>query len=429
MYPGRKVIYHFSFKKLMLIVSNSTIIYSILSYIKDFNLSLLFLDAGHMPILWRYLMNYFLKIVMACVVAFVAILLTMRLDEIAHFATLGAPLTYLLIFTLHQIPYILPIALPLSCLIASMLLIQRLSNAQELTALRASGFSLFNILAPIWITAAFLSVGNFLITSEIATQSHFQTNLLKSELRSINPLLLLHNKHLMRLKGFYFEALGASRVGESGSDVVLALPNRHHQRLNLMIAQHLKATPTLFIGNGVTLVTSLASEQEEDFDQLLIENMKQSLTEVKDFSNFLQKKVWVINNDYLQIPLLLARIQEQRQLLQQAEFKEENKSEIKSLKTQLNRSLSEITKRFSIAIAVFSFTLMGTAFGINISRKRHYYSLYLAIALTTVYLIAFFVARGIDHQWWLAAALYLTPHLFIMCASIIVLGRIAKGIE
>lgn len=382
-----------------------------------------------MPVLWRYLMSYFIRIVLACVIAFVAILLTMRLDEIAHFAALGAPLTYLLIFTLHQIPYILPVAIPLSCLIASLILIQRLSNAQELTALRASGFSLPNILAPIWTTAAFLSLGNFLITSEIATQSHLQNNLLKSELRSINPLLLLHNKHLMRLKGFYFESLGAYHVGESASEVILALPNQHHQRLHLMIAQHLKATPAIFIGDEVTLMTGMAGKQDEDFDQLLIENMRQSSTQVKDFSDFLQKKVWSINNDYLRMPLLLARIQAQRQLLQDAQLKEENPAEIKSLKTQLNHSLSEIMKRLSIATAVFSFTLMGTAFGINISRKRYHYSLYLAIALTTVYLIAFFAARGMDQRCWLAGSLYLIPHLLIICASIIVLRRIAKGIE
>jgi lipopolysaccharide export system permease protein len=382
-----------------------------------------------MPILWRYLVSYFLKIEIACVLAFIAILLTMQLDDIAHFAALGAPIVYILLFTFHQIPYILPIALPLSCLIASLLLVQRLSSTHELTALRASGFALRDILAPIWLTAAFLTVVNFWITSEIATQSHLQNNLLKSELRSINPLLLLHNKHLMRLKGFYFEALGASRVGESSSDVILALPNRYHQRLHLMIARHLKASPTVFTGEKVTLVTGIASEQEDDFDPLLVENIQNSITHVNDFSDILQKKVWTIHNDYLQMSLLLARIQDQRQLLQEAKKKQESKEQIKSLKTQLNRSLSEIMKRFSIAVAVFSFTLMGTTFGIHIGRRRHYSSLYFAITLTTLYLVAFFVAKGIGHQRWLAAILYLVPHLFIICASLIVLRRVAKGIE
>jgi lipopolysaccharide export system permease protein len=382
-----------------------------------------------MPILWRYLICYFLKIGVASVLAFIAILLTMRLDEIAHFAALGAPITYLILFTLHQIPYILPIAVPLSCLIASLLLVQRLSSTYELTALRASGFSLLDILAPIWITAAFLAIGNFWVTSEIATQSHLQNNLLKSEFRSINPLLLLHNKHLMRLKGFYFDALGPTHVGESAADVVLALPDRHHQRLHLMTAQHLEAAPTTFIGEGVTLISGIAGDQEEDFDQLLIENMGKSFTHVKDFSDFLQKKVWTINNDYLQMPLLLARIEEQRQLLDKALLKGADQGELKSLKVHLNRSLSEITKRGSMALAVFSFTLMGTSFGINISRRRRFYSLYAAVALTTLYLIAFFAAKGLDNQLLFAAALYLVPHFLMICASIFVLKRVAAGVE
>jgi lipopolysaccharide export system permease protein len=382
-----------------------------------------------MPILWRYLISNFLRIALACILAFIAILMMMRLDEIAHFAALGAPLHYLLLFTFHQIPYILPIALPLSCLIASLLLIQRLSNTHELTALRASGFALSDILTPIWLTAAFLMIGNFWITSELATQSHLQNNRLKSELRSINPLMLLHNKHLMRLKGFYFDALGASKVGESSSEVILALPNRHHQRLHLMIAQHMKANSSLFTGEGVTLITGMASEQEEDFDQLLVENIGTAVTHVNDFSDMLQKKVWTVNNDYLRMDLLLARIQEQRQLLQEAQLQKENKGQIKSLKMQLNRSLSEITKRFSIAVAVFSFTLMGTALGVNISRRRHYRSLYIAIGLTTLYLIAFFVAKGIDHHRGMAMLLYIIPHVIIIGSSIFVLRRIARGIE
>lgn len=381
------------------------------------------------PLLWRYSISHFLKIVIACTLAFIAILLTMRLDEIAHFASLGAPLSYILLFAFYQIPYILPIALPLSCLIASLIFVQRLSHTHELTALRACGFALKDLLAPILLTAAFLSVFNFWIVSEIATQTHLQTNLLKSELRSINPLLLLNNKHLMRLKGLYFESLGPSHVGESASDVVLAIPSQHHQRLNLLIAKHLKASPSVFIGQGVTLLTSSASDQADAFDDLLIENMEESVTRVEDFSQVLQKKVWTINNDYLKLPLLLIRTKEQRKALDQAKQKNSDTSEIKHLSGQLNRSLSEIAKRLSIALAVISFTLMGAAFGLNISRYRKQRSLIFVILLTTIYLIAFFVAKGLDQQFYLSAALYLAPLAFISFLSFFVINRASKGIE
>ena len=185
----------------------------------------------------------------------------------------------------------------------------------------------------------------------------------------------------------------------------------------------------MFVGEKVTLISGLASEKEDDFDPLYIENINKSLTHVNDFSDVLQKKVWTINNDYLQFPLLLARIQEQRHLLQEAKFKGESKEQLKSFNMQLNRSFSEILKRFSIAIAVFSFTLMGSTFGIHIGRKQHHSTLYLAILLTIIFLVSFFVAKGLEHQLWLAAILYLVPHFLIICASFFILRRIAQGIE
>lgn len=380
-----------------------------------------------MPILWRYLTSYFLKIVFFCIVAFVAILLTMQLDDIAHFAALGAPLDYIFLFTLYQIPYVLPLALPLSCLIASLILIQRLSNHHELTALRACGFGLKAIFAPIWLTAAFLSIANFWIVSELATHSHLQSHLLKSELRSINPLLLLNNKHLMRLKGYYFDALGDSKVGESASQVIFAIPNQHHERLHLMVAENLKASTQTFTGKNVTLITAMQGE-EGDFDRLLIENMKDSLTQVSDFSDILQKKVTAIHNDYLQMPLLMARIKEQQKEFSEAEG-EKNREKLKFMRLHLNRSYSEIAKRLSIALAVISFTLVGTAFGIHISRRRKYHFLYVVISLTTFYLVSFFVAKELDHLKELAITLYLFPHLVMISASMIAIRRVTIGVE
>lgn len=382
-----------------------------------------------MPILWRYLIHHFLKIMILCVLAFVAILLTMRLDEIAHFAALGTPLSYILLFTFYQIPYILPIAIPISCLIAAFILVQRLSSTHELTAMRACGLACRDILMPLLCTALFLFVLNFWIVSEAATQSHLMTNSLKSEFRSINPLLLLNNKHLMRMKGIYFDALGPSKVGEVAMDAVLAIPNKHHQRLNLMVAHELRASSTAFNGHRVTLLSNLGEKQSEGFDDLLIENIQETETSIPDFSQILQKKVWSINNDYLKMSLLLTRIQEQKEALVKAKEEKLSANQIKSLKYQLNRSLSDISRRFSIAIAVFSFTLMGATFGIHISRHRKRKTLYLAIFLTAFYLVTFFLAKGLDQYWEIATALYMIPHFILIGSSIYVLNRITKGIE
>jgi lipopolysaccharide export system permease protein len=380
------------------------------------------------PILWRYAIGHFFKIVFACVFAFIAILLTMRLDEIANFAALGGPLSYILLFAFYQIPYILPVAIPLSCLIASLIFVQRLSNSNELTALRACGFALKDLLTPLLLSACFLAIFNFWMISEVATQTHLQTNILKNELRSINPLLLLNNKHLMRLKGLYFDSLGPSKVGEIASDVIFAIPNQHNQRLNLLVAKQLKAGSSIFSGQGISIVTSSANEGNT-FDDLLIENMQNSITQVDDFSEILQKKVWTVNNDYLALPLLLIRVQEQKKAFQQAKFENKNLQHTKELKDLFNKSLSEIAKRTSLALSVISFTLLGTAFGMSIGRHRKHKNLVFVILLTAFYLAAFFLAKGLDQKFYLALTLYLSPLVIIAIASFWMLNRISKGIE
>lgn len=382
-----------------------------------------------MLILWRFLIGHFLKVTTVCVVAFIGILLTMRLDQIAHFASLGAQFSDIALFAIHQIPYIFPIALPIACLISSMILVQRLSKTYELTALRGCGMGLKTILFPLLMTAAVLALGNFYIVSEVATQSHLTTNALKSRLKAINPLLLLHNKHLMRLKGVYFKAMGPSKHGEFASDSIVAIPNKRSDRISVILSKRLTANPDEFVGREVTLISVLGNDQNEQFDPLLIENIEQSSTAVIDFAEMLQKKGWKINGDYLQMSMLLVRLREQKSSLELARQQHKSSDDIKEIRYQYNISISEIMRRLSISMAVFSFTLMGAAFGMSIGRRHSHRSLYVVIALATVFVVAFFTAKGLEKNWITAASLYMVPHGLIILTSVIFLNRISRGVE
>lgn len=382
-----------------------------------------------MPILWRYLLSQYLKVLCLCTVAFIAVLLTMRLEEVAHFATLGASAIHIIWFTLSQIPYVLPIAIPVSSLISAVLLIQNLSHTHELSAMRSCGLGLRDILTPILIAAAFLTCLNFYIVSELATNSHLATGLVKSELRAVNPLLLAQNKHLMRLKGFYFDTLGPSKMGEMASDTILAMPNKHNNRLNLLIAKDLQANSKHFIGNGVTLISGVASDTENYYDHLMLENIGHAATSIEDFALMIQKKVWTLNNDHLQLSMLLVRLDDENKALQKALESGLPQNEIKQIKRNLHRGYTEIMRRLSVALAVFTFTLMGAAFGVSISRYRSTRGIGFVIGLAALYLIAFFAAKGIDYQLIPASLLYLLPHVLIIILSIWALRRVTNGIE
>lgn len=380
-----------------------------------------------MPIYWRYLLKSYFKVLLLSNVTFVAILLTMRLEEIARFATLGAESFYILKFVFYQIPYILPIALPISSLISTILLTKTLSTTHELTAFRACGLSLKNILAPILLSSLLLSVLNFYIVSELSTHSHLKTSFLKNELRAVNPLLLLHNKHLMQMKGIYFDTLGSSRMGENASDIIIAMPNQHQDRLHVVLAKHLKAEPDIFSGNELTLISG-KEVVENQFDNLVLENISQASVTTDDFSQMVQKKVWTVNNDHLSLPLLFVRLNHQKETLNNLEARKAPKEEVKKVNKSLHQSYVEIVRRFSLAIAVFSFTLMGTSFGISISRNRSSKGLLFVMGLTAMYLISYFAAKGIDHLLIASSLTYLIPHVIIILLSIWNLRRITRGV-
>jgi lipopolysaccharide export system permease protein len=380
-----------------------------------------------MAILWRHLLFSYFKVVCFSTVAFIALLLTLRLEEIAHFATLGSSGIYIFYFILYQIPYILPIALPVSALIAAMILTQRLSANSELTALRAAGFSLPEIFAPLLVGSILLGTANFYIVSELATSSHLATSLIKSELRCINPLLLLSNKHLMKNRGLYFDSLGPSRMGEFATDVVIAMPDKKHHRLNLLLADSLHTSPMHIDCRGMTLISSLNAKEGEE--ALLIENIAHSNTSIEDFSQLVQKKVWVLNNDHLRLSLLLVRLHEERQQWQDAKDAAAPESELKGLQRSINRIHNELLRRLSVGMSVVSFTMLGACCGIQVGRRHSRRGLILVVSLSALYLAAYFSAKGIEHLQAGPALFYLLPHLLLCGTALWLLRRATRGVE
>lgn len=374
------------------------------------------------PIIWRFLLKQYLYVTLLCCCAIVLILLTTRLDEIAHFASLDPTLSVIGLFILYQIPFVLSVAIPVACLISSILLVQRLSKTHELTALRACGMGLKDFIAPIITAGLFLSIVNFYLISESATQSHLNTNFWKSELRALNPLLVLKNKHLMRLRGGYFDVMGEAETGEYASHVVLALPDGKTGTIRLLLANHISVKNEQLDCRDVTLITTQPNGHEEGFDDLMIENIGQTTMAADDLTHFMQRKIWSVNNDHLTMPQLLSRIYELHQGLQGGEGDKEQKKNIV-------RCYSEIFRRLSSGLAAFTFTLMGVSFGISISRRQTHKGVLSVVMIAALYLTLFFAAKNFEANFYASLAFYFLPHLIIILLSVRMLQRIARGVE
>jgi lipopolysaccharide export system permease protein len=273
------------------------------------------------------------------------------------------------------------------------------------------------------IAATLFAFGNFYIVSELATSSHLAASQIKSQLRSVNPLLLLNNKHLMKLKGIYVDTLGSSRLGESASQLVVAMPSRSNEQINLLIAGNVQATSTEFNAENVSLLSTLDNKAAEPCpDRLLLENIAYTSISAAEFSQMVQKKIWNINNDHLKLPLLLVRLSELKNSYQTS-------PNDNHLRRSIIKVYTEIFRRFSVGFSLISFTLLGAACGMNIGRRQSIRGIIIVTALGALYLSTYFFARSFDHHLIPSLLLYSIPHLLIIGVSSWLLYRVNRGIE
>ncbi len=367
-----------------------------------------------MPIFWKYLSKEYLKVFFLSISAFISILLVTRLKVIASFATLASNYISVVLFTIFQIPYILPFAISISCLISSILLFQRLSQMNELTAFRASGISLKRILSPLLILAIFLSVLNFLITSEITPKCRCKSKELLYEQTSINPIILLQRRQkLAKIKNSYVE-INAHNNDQTAKDIIVITPNKSNGRLYFISADNMELKDDELIGKDVSLISYMDSKNNDNFDNLIIENQNIMSTKASAISQFMKSKKWNMTIASMPIRMLLIKSKE---LKKEANPKIKHAAEI------------EIARRIAFAISAFTFTFIGACYGIQISRSSTLKSLITVTLLSLIVLTSFTIGKALKKQAIFSIIMYILPQLFVLSFTGYRLKKISRGHE
>ena len=360
-----------------------------------------------MPILWRYVLAGYLRVFFLSVCTFIAILLVSRFKEIARFTALSGDWLKTALFTLYQIPLILPMAIPISALIGSLLLFQRMSRTFELTALRSAGVSLSSILTPLLFASSLLTLFNCSANAEIAPYCRRESKTLLYRETSANPLLLLQRQNLVRVKHAYLN-MKIQDEGKAAKDLILIAHNESNQRLTLLSARKLRIKGTKLLGQDVAILSHLHSEKEDSFDPLIIENQTSMSTAAPVLSAALKKNRPRLEANALGLRMLRLRNQEGGKLA--------------------CRAFVEILRRVTLSLAVFSFTLLGCAFGIEQGRSPSKKNLLIALGFTLTVLVSYLLGKELKNFPPIAAALaFLLPHPLIWTASAIKLRRVARG--
>lgn len=365
-----------------------------------------------MPLLWRYLLRSYFQVFFLCVLGFISILLVTRFQEIAKFASASASLGSVILFTLYQIPYILPLAIPISCLISAILLFQKLSYTHELTAFRSCGLGLRPIAYPLVLAGAILSFANFTLSSEVAPYCRGLSKKLVYELVASNPLVIMQKDTVLKIKSAYVD-MKSYREGQQAKDVILITKNSSNQRLGLMTAKELTLKEEMLHGKDVSFVSSVDPKKEGAYDHLIIENQRTMHTKASNLTQHMQTADWLKGSDFLPLRMLIAK-----------HFME------KSTDKTLGKSVSiEIAKRITLGLAAFTFTMIGISYGMEIGRLRRKKGILWAFGLAAFFMISFVATRSLKNIPLAACLAYLLPHPIILLFCLKNLRAVSRGVE
>lgn len=336
----------------------------------------------------------------------------MRLKEIARFTALASNPWSVISFTAYQIPHILPIAIPISSLIAAIILFQNLSKTHQLTALRTGGLSLFQISYPILVLGFLLSVGNFFITSEIAPLCRTKSKEFVTHATTLNPLVLLQRKDLLRIKNAYVDLhyKNSSYV----KDLFFIVPNKVNKRLHCYHARSLTLQDHQLEGKNLSLIAYLEGSQEEDFDTLIVENQDIMATDANAISTFMKSFHWNLSLNFLPLKLLLAK---------------HSLDSSKIIPGKTESIPSEIARRCSFAFSVFSFTFIGIVLGTDISRYPSKKKIMIAIFLALIILISLVIGKALKYYTLPSLISYLLPQPLALIGTAYYWKKITRGIE
>ncbi|MCH9632874.1 MAG: hypothetical protein S4CHLAM6_12180 [Chlamydiae bacterium] len=380
-----------------------------------------------MPIIWRYIYKQFFKVFLLTTASFILILLVTRLKEIARFVALSPNPKYVFAFILNIIPYILPIALPIAALLSAIVLFQKLSHSHELTALRCAGYSLFSIMFPVLVASLLFSLLNFFIVSELTSYSQVFSRKMVNELITTNPLLMLEHKNKLK-KDNLFVDMSILEKGKLAKNLFIITPDKANKHLNLISMDQLAVDDDQLFAPSINIISMMDTSESNSYDHLVIENESNVATSSSDLTKIMHKTHLHLQPHHLSMPYVHIALEVKRKHLQRAIF-EDDAIEQKKASDSISDLHSEIVRRISIGLAVFTFTFIGISFSIEIGRTRKKKNLVIISALTIFGLLCFFIGKIFHHQFWLAALVYLIPHVISISYSTWNVTRTMKGIE
>lgn len=308
------------------------------------------------------------------------------------------------------LPYVLIFTIPISVLAAVLLGFGRLSGDNEVTTIRTSGISVYNVVAPVIVCGLIISLFNVPLNDRILPESEFAARKLVKSLGMKHPTAMLESG--VFVKGFKDYILFIHGIKGNNLEDIRIYEPREGKPTRTIVAESGEIIPLpeehsikLRLNDGTA--DEIVPESPDDFYKVSFKEyyMTLNLENAINTSN-IQKKAREKS-----IQELLADI---------AELGMDKKIDVVPLKIELH-------KKIALAFSNLAFVLIGIPLAITTHRREKFVGFGLAIILFLVYWALMlggiaFAIRSVIPPWvgvWSA-------NIVLTVISIILFYRISK---
>lgn len=298
----------------------------------------------------------------------------------------------------YSLPFVLTFLIPMAVLVSTLLVFGKLSHDNEITAIRASGVSIFKLVKPLFMLVLVVCFVSLLLSDKIASASHYTYRLILEQIGMESPTAALEEgTFIRRFKNFVI--------------FIYEIDKNHLHGVRIYEPQEGRPTRTIIAEKG-----ELVPYPDKGVIMLQLLNGTSDEPDPKDPSKLYKATFGKYN-----LPLNVSTIRESNEPgkkpkdMSIRELDEEIKK-LGEMGIKATYPLSaEIHNKIALAFSSLAFVLIGIPLGITSRRTEKSISFGISLGLIVVYWILLIGGRTLAQKG-------LAPPLLALQFSNLVLG-------
>ncbi len=357
-----------------------------------------------------YIARSLLLITLIAIAVLTFVMLSANLLKAFELVARGVAPMVLLRFLLYLMPDMLTFTIPLSVLCASVLVFSRLSADNEITAMRASGISLWQIVAPGLIISLLLSALCLWLNTTVAPLSRYRADQLQRTEGVKNPLVLLEPGRFVELPGYIIRV--ERRDGNILEDIHVLRFSGDGQLQDITARQgrvrinQEERMLELDLEDATIATVDRQGELQSGLQRWATRNFKLPL----DYGSEIDRKPLTRKVKYMDLPMIFAVIS------------------IESAHGgNVTRYYVEINKRLVLALSPLAFLLIGMPFGIRSRRSETSVGLLFSLLLALGFYVFLIMGEALEDKAQVHPELLVwLPNILYQIGGLWTLHTIAK---